>query len=197
MKQLINFWEKSYIMQINKRLEIELIDMGGLRAMFEALRLPFGLECRSETSFEFTKYGLAGEYIVSNELHPKDHSLLQTLIKRGDEHAKVTRGLIYYLKITAPRWWWVECSTYVVGTISLSGTSTMHIDCKGMSGEELMEFKDKMPQGNLETRIIGFSLQTLQRIHKQRHNHRLPLWQDFCKFIETLPLGELIVGKDE
>ena len=184
-------------MQINKRLEVELIDMGGLRAMFEALRLPYGLECRSETMFEFTNYGLAGGYETSVELHPNDYSLLKTLIKRGDEHAKVTRGLIYYIKITAPRWLMVELETYKVGTISLAGTSTMHIDCKGLSGEELMEYKDNMPQGNLETRIIGFSLQTLQRIHKQRHDHRLPLWQDFCKFIEALPLGELITDKIE
>ena len=132
-------------MRINKRLEVELVDMGGLRAMFEAPRLPFGLECRSETSFEFTKYGLAGEYIVSNELHPKDHSLLQTLIKRGDEHAKVTRGLIYYLKITAPRWLMVEMETYKVGTISLSGTSTMHIDCKGLNCLQDKRQKGGMP----------------------------------------------------
>lgn len=192
-------------MQINKRLEVELVDMGGLRAMFEALRLPYGLECRSETVFDYDRspndlldniYQDVYKVYLDVAIVKKDYFLLQTLIKRGDEHAKVTRGLIYYLKITAPRWWWVECSTYVVGTISLSGTSTMHIDCKGMSGEELMEFKDKMPQGNLETRIIGFSLQTLQRIHKQRHNHRLPLWQDFCKFIETLPMSELIINKE-
>lgn len=193
-------------MKINKRLEVELVDMGGLRAMFEALRLPYGLDCRSETSFDYNKcpQDLLGDlyqdvYKIFSDVAiiKKDYSLLQTLIKRGDEHAKVTRGLIYYLKITAPRWWWVECSTYVVGTISLAGTSTMHIDCKGLSGEELMEFKDKMPQGNLETRIIGFSLQTLQRIHKQRHDHRLPLWQDFCKFLETLPMSELITGKND
>ena len=193
-------------MQINKRLEVELVDMGGLRAMFEALRLPYGLECRSETVFDYDRcpndlldniYQDVYKVYLDVAIVKKDYSLLQTLIKRGDEHAKVTRGLIYYLKITAPRWWHVECSTYVVGTISLSGTSTMHIDCKGMSGEELMEFKDSMPQGNLETRIIGFSLQTLQRIHKQRINHRLLIWQDFCRFTETLPLGELITDKIE
>ena len=193
-------------MQINKRLEVELIDMGGLRAMFEALRLPFGLECRSETSFDYNKcpQDLLGDlyqdvYKIFSDVAiiKKDYSLLQTLIKRGDEHAKVTRGLIYYLKITAPRWWWTEMVTYNVGAIPLGGSSTMHIDCKGLSGEELMEFKDKMPQGNLETRIIGFSLQTLQRIHKQRVNHRLPIWQDFCKWIETLPMSELITWKNE
>ena len=193
-------------MQINKRLEVELVDMGGLRDMFEALRLPFGLECRSIASFNYNEVypsvyvdTIKTIYHIENNIGIaiKDYSLLQTLIKRGDEHAKVTRGLIYYIKITAPRWLMVELETYKVGTISLAGTSTMHIDCKGLSGEELMEFKDKMPQGNLETRIIGFSLQTLQRIHKQRVNHRLPIWQDFCKWIETLPMSELITGKNE
>ena len=101
---------------------------------------------------------------------------------------------MYYLKTTAPRWWWVEMDTYAIGTIPMGGTSTMHIDCKGLSGEELMEFKDKMAQGNLETRIRAFSLQTLQRIYKQRLNHRLIIWQDFCKFIETLPMSELITN---
>lgn len=188
-------------MQINKRLEVELVDMGGLRAMFEALRLPFGLECRSETHFSIYDHMNDIEkdiaYSGCVDFDNKDLSLLKTLIKRGDEHAKVTRGLIYYLKITAPRWWWVECSTYTVGAISLSGTSTMHIDCRGLSGEELMEFKDNMAQGNLETRIIGFSLQTLQRIYRQRLDHRLLIWQDFCKWIETLPMSELITGKDD
>lgn len=193
-------------MKINKRLEVELVDMGGLRAMFEALRLPFGLECRSIASFNYNEVypsvyvdTIKTIYHIENNIGIaiKDYSLLQTLIKRGDEHAKVTRGLIYYLKITAPRWWWTEMVTYNVGAIPLGGSSTMHIDCKGMSGEELMAFKDNMPQGNLETRIVGFSLQTLQRIHKQRHDHRLGIWQDFCKWIETLPMSELITGKNE
>ena len=35
-------------MKINKRLDIELIDIGGLRAMFEALRLPYGLEIEGQ-----------------------------------------------------------------------------------------------------------------------------------------------------
>lgn len=184
-------------MQINKRLEVELVDMGGLRAMFEALRLPYKLECRSVTLFDLTHTSNGCVYTTESLFDSRDKTLLQTLIKRGDEHAKVTRGLIYYLKITAPRWWWVEMETYKVGTTPLGGTSTMHIDCKGMSGEELMAFKDNMLQGNLETRIVGFSLQTLQRIHKQRHDHRLGIWHDFCKWVETLPMSELITGKNE
>ena len=181
---------------MKSRLNVELLEIGGLRSMFEALRLPYGKECRTDTKFHNMQ---AAYYFSINseiDIDLRDLKLLQTLIKRGDEHAKCTRGLMYYLKITAPRWWWTECVTYVVGTIPMGGTSTMHIDCRGLSGEELMQFKDNMPQGNLETRVIAFSLQTLQRIYRQRINHRLLLWREFCTFIETLPMSELIINKE-
>jgi len=181
-------------MKINDRLEVELLEIGGLRSVYEALRLPYGLDCRSESSFVCNEYNL--NYVLHTEvdIDLKDMALLQALSNRGDEHAKCIRGLMYYLKITAPRWFWIEMDTYVIGTIPMGGTSTMHIDCKGLSGEELMKFKDNMSQGNLETRIRAFSLQTLQRIHAQRFDHRLDIWKDFCKWIETLPMSELITG---
>jgi len=184
---------------VKLRMSVELLEIGGLRSLFEALRLPYDKKCRSGTEFnfncqaftDFTHYYLT-TFVGANK---KDSQLIDVLISRGDEHAKCVRGLMYYLKITAPRWWWVEMDTYVVGTIPMGGTSTMHIDCKGMSGEELMAFKDNMPQGHLETRIRAFSLQTLQRIYSQRQNHRLLIWQEFCQFIESLPMSELIIGK--
>lgn len=35
----------------------------------------------------------------------------------------------------------------------------------------------------------------LKTIYIQRKNHRLPEWQEFCKWIETLPHSELITGR--
>lgn len=186
---------------MNKRLQIEFIEMSGIISMLKALRLPFRKDCRSLTSYHIipsTPYimnDLIGDcYKIDSSIciAHKDYELIKTLIKRGDEHAKCVRGVMYYLKITAPRWFWSELDTYIVGTIPLGGTSTMHVDCKGLSGEELMKFKDEMFQGNLETRIRAFSLQTLQRIYKQRYNHRLIIWKDFCDFIKTLPMSDLI-----
>ena len=34
----------------------------------------------------------------------------------------------------------------------------------------------------------------LKTIYAQRRTHRLPEWRDFCAWIETLPMAELIVG---
>lgn len=37
----------------------------------------------------------------------------------------------------------------------------------------------------------------LKTIYKQRRTHRLPEWQAFCDWCETLPYSELITGKKE
>jgi hypothetical protein len=63
-------------------------------------------------------------------IDPKDLHLMSTLIKRGDEHAKVVRGIMVYAEINAPRYWWQEMDTYRIGTDRLSSESTMHIQGK-------------------------------------------------------------------
>ena len=37
----------------------------------------------------------------------------------------------------------------------------------------------------------------LKTIYKQRRTHRLPEWQAFCDWCETLPYSELITGKKD
>ena len=36
----------------------------------------------------------------------------------------------------------------------------------------------------------------LKTIYAQRRTHRLPEWREFCAWIETLPMAELIVGEN-
>ncbi len=66
--------------------------------------------------------------------------------------------------------------------------------------------KDEMTQKYLEilyNNPCGFKLtarmttnyRQLKTIYKQRKNHRLPEWREFCEWIETLPHSDLITGK--
>lgn len=185
------------------RLKVETIEISGIATALKTLRRPFKLEERSEVNSSFNNFigvNNGKEYAIYNpyiydyiNIHQKDLALMQRLIKNGDEEAKFSRLIMAYMTITAPRWWWVEMSTYEVGVIKGCGESTMHTDCKGLKGEELMEFKDNMPQGNLETRDMAFSYQTLRRIFFQRRDHRLPIWGLFCEHIKTLPLAEELI----
>ena len=105
-----------------------------------------------------------------------------------------------YAEIDAPRFWWQEMDTYRIGTDRLSSESTMHIQGKGMSTEELVKMKSELTEGTMQKRVQVFSYQCLRRIYIQRKNHRLPHWQKFCAWVETLPFADelILIGlKDE
>lgn len=50
------------------------------------------------------------------------------------------------------------------------------------------------PAGFTLTAGMTTNYRQLKTIYKQRRNHRLPEWREFCKWIETLPQSELITG---
>ena len=184
-------------------MKIETIEIAGLAGALTALRLPFGKEVRStitgKTDSYIAKNNITGErthLIVWNGsvcINNKDLTLMQTLVKRGDEHAKVVRGIMVWTKITAPVYWWCEEETYRMGHERLASESTMHIDCRGLSGEELVQAKSAIPMGKELTKVDMFSYQALRNIAKQRWNHRLPEWHVFVDWIKTLPFSQELI----
>lgn len=181
-----------------KDFSIESLEIAGVRSALEALRLPFGKECRSEAVNEYVGWVNEPEIINFNSsshinIHPKDMLLLSTLVKRGDEHAKVVRGIIAYAKITAPVYWWSEMETYRAGHERLSSESTMHIDARGLTGNKLVEVKKNIPMGKMLTKVDFFSYQCLRNIVKQRHNHRLPEWHLFVDWVKALPFADELI----
>lgn len=188
-------------MESVEKFKVKTLEIGGFAGALLALRLPYGKECRSiptvlnenlgkrmdidsEESFDLFRYSS----II--QLHDKDKALISALVKRGDEHAKVLRGVMVWCEITAPRYVHQEIDTYRVGCERLSSESTMHIEGKGLSEEELIQMKENLPEGHMQKRIWVFSYQTLRRIYFQRRNHRLPQWRKFCEWIESLPFAK-------
>lgn len=180
-------------------LEIETLEIAGFASVLQALRLPFGKSCRSETEFNYDT--INGNYLLFHSgvhIDERDLKLMSTLVKRGEEHCKALRGLIVYAEISAPRYWWVEMDTYRIGSERLSSESTMHIQGKGLSTEELVKMKSELKEGTIQKRAQYFSYPTLRRIYFQRRDHRLPMWRDFCAWIESLPYAhELIICDKE
>lgn len=176
------------------KIEIKTLEIAGLGSVLQALRLPFGKECRSHSDFNVELQDndrfKTSSFTYINE---KDLHLLSTLIKRGDEHAKAIRGLMVYAEIDAPRYWWQEMDTYRIGSERLSSASTMHIQGKGLSTEELVKMKSELKEGTMQKRVQMFSYQTLRRIYFQRREHRLPHWHVFCEWILTLPYAKQVI----
>lgn len=186
-----------HILTNTKAMKIETIEIAGFAGALTALRLPFGKDVRSLID---VNHGIMGKRDrdgffseVTIWIDQKDLQLMTTLVKRGDEHAKVVRGINVWAKITAPVFFWTEAETYRAGHERLASESTMHIDCKGLSGKELQEAKAAIPMGKELTKVDMFSYQTLRRIVAQRHNHRLPEWHTFIDWIRTLPFAEELI----
>lgn len=181
-------------------MKIETIEIAGLAGALTALRLPFGKEVRSKmvTTNKHWMEGIDTPYNVWKnmsevEINNKDLTLMQTLVKRGDEHAKVVRGIMVWARIKAPVYFTRELETYRAGRERLSSSSTMHQECQGLSGEELQRAKAELPMGTEQDFVDVYSYQTLRRIVAQRHNHRLPEWHQFIDWVKTLPLAKELI----
>lgn len=178
-------------------LRVEMIEIAGFVSALRALRLPYGKEVRSEMHAEQMCERNRVFTISSGEIDQRDMALMKRLVRSGDEHAKVLRGIVVWAQVTAPVYWWCEAETYGVGHQRLSSESTMHIDCKGLTGEELRRAKAEIPMGKVLTKVDFFSYQCLRHIYYQRKGHRLQEWRQFCEWIEGLPYAkELIIGDE-
>lgn len=179
-----------------EQFSIKTLEVGGLGASLQALRLPFGKTARSVHHFDIREHAVERNhwtYSTGICVSDADLVLLKTLIKRGDEHAKVLRGVLAWCEINAPRYIHQELDTYRIGCERLASESTMHIQGKGLSEDELVEMKENLTEGTMQKRIWMFSYQTLRRIYFQRRNHRLPQWRMFCEWIKTLPFAEELI----
>lgn len=188
----------------NKMIKINTLEIAGMASVLQALRLPFGKDCRSEVHSDWSEYYTTND--IANfssasrcKINDKDLSLLSTLVKRGTEHAKTIRGLVVYTEITAPIYFLREMETYRFGRERLSCNSTMHQQCKGLIGDELVKAKADMPMGTIQKTVDMFSYQCLRNIVKQRTNHRLPEWATFIDWVKSLPFAKelILIGLED
>ena len=191
-------------------ITIQTLEVGGIAPALMSVKLPFS----KQTSIEdvINDYGkktneeieyaedltpeMKAKYF-SMSISPKSLKLLSNLQFSGDDHGKANRGIIAYALIKAPIYWWIEMETYRIGHERLSSQSTMHVDAKGLEGDELVKFKGDMPMGHELIKLDSFSYQTLRHIYFARRDHRLPEWHVFCDWIKTLPLSKELITREK
>lgn len=178
-------------------MELKLLTLAGIVPSLQAMRLP---KRSKSTSWLHTidkpQQFQDGYNITSRQsqfIAKADLELARKLVRAGDEHAKAIRGIMVWVEITAPIYWWREMETYRAGRERLSCESTMHVDCKGLTGEQLVQAKAEIPMGKVQTAVDTYSYQTLRRVYHQRKTHRLPQWQQFCQWVESLPFAEYLI----
>ena len=61
--------------------------------------------------------------------------------------------------------------------------------------ETFNQIISNLPSGYLKWMGISTNYLQLKTIYSQRKTHKLEEWREFCKWIETLPMSKLIIGK--
>ena len=70
----------------------------------------------------------------------------------------------------------------------------MNEDCKKDLWWQLIQL---LPSSYNQTRNVMLNYEVLANIYRQRKNHKLDEWREFCEWIESLPYSELITGVEE
>ena len=202
-------------------MNIETIEIGGLKSALHAMRNPMDSWAKSDTTFD--------DGVIT--IGENDMDLSKRLQKAGTEHAKHLRMVMVYADIKAPRYWWNEFDTYRAGVEKVS-CSTMHklmarplseddLEHECMNDEYLKDAiasinssmevwryshdqdykKDvwrgiiqALPQSYLQMRTVMMSYAALRNIVKQREGHKLREWKQFIDWCHTLPESWMIFG---
>jgi len=143
--------------------------------------------------------------------------------ERGSGHDNFLNGVIIQFDLTFTVKAWTEAERYHFFDF-ISSQSTMHRIAKFDLDNQYSEYTDKRmitimnelkdkynetqdkedylrllysnPCGFKLTASMTTNYRQLKTIYAQRKTHRLPEWREFCKWVETLPHAEWIVGKD-
>ena len=86
------------------------------------------------------------------------------------------------------------CNPYVTATAILNLEGLVEEYNRTKSDEDFLRMIYNVPSGFELTARMVTNYQQLKTIYRQRRTHRLPDWQMFCDWIESLPHGELITG---
>ena len=174
-----------------------------------------------ENAIKVSKYPYAVDTDnVTSEITDRTMSLAGC--KTGTGHDNFLHGIIVQFDLTFSNKAWVEGERYHFLEF-ISSQSTMHciskMDIRNMcnkyvteatikeverlkdmyltteSKEDYLRLLYNIPSGFELTAGMSTNYQQLKTIYQQRRTHRLPDWQMFCDWIETLPHSEFITGK--
>ena len=68
---------------------------------------------------------------------------------------------------------------------------------KNLLTQKYLELLYTNPAGFTLTARMTTNYRCLKNIWRQRRNHRLPEWREFCKWIETLPYAKELICYEE
>ena len=89
-----------------------------------------------------------------------------------------------------------EYNSLLLFAPSESATNMEKINFEQKQKKKYLEILYSNPAGFELTARMTTNYRCLKNIYKQRKNHRLPEWREFCEWIETLPYAQELIMED-
>lgn len=203
-----------------KVTNVRIFGMGGTGV---AARYPMISKVPSEAEFVETELTIeeASQSLSEDFKSGKDYHRMCHLggAKIGSGHSNFLKGIIVQFDCEAPRYWWNQLQRYNFVDF-VSSQSQMHrigklnLETNKDLLEESIELAHRVvdmynakeitidqclaniPQGVEITARLSTNYLQLKTVYAQRRHHRSRHWQEFCDWVETLPLAqELIISE--
>ena len=97
------------------------------------------------------------------------------------EHLTIASSVALQEVIYHLNYWWAKYEA--------AGTEEIKKEC-------WWQIIQMLPSSYNQRRTIMLNYEVLANIYRQRLNHKLDEWREFCKWIEQLPYSELITGTE-
>ena len=169
-----------------------------------------------EAGYEEAMLGLSLSFNADPSRMPARAAKLAKMDPASGE-VKFLEAIAVWLDVTAPRYWWSQFDTYRAG-VSKQSESTMHTLMRtvleahhfeggidetilgalnnAISTNDFGYAKRHLPESFLQRRIVTTNYKTILHIIRQRHDHKLTEWQDFCLAMRGLKYRHYIFGGD-
>lgn len=98
-----------------------------------------------------------------------------------------------------------DCNECLDNSLEYGGLQLLNLTIAGLNyyRNKYLETKDKkywwqmiqlLPSSYNQKRTVMLNYEVLSNIYEYRANHKLTEWEDFCKWIKTLPASDIIMN---
>ncbi len=167
------------------------------------------VEVKEEAGYTQAMEGLALSYNKDVADMP---AVALKLYRKDGGHNKFLESIQVWMLVTLPRHLWQQFDTYRIG-VTKQSESTMHTIARRplmqddfdvpvlslylehlndlIAQREFIAVKNALPESFLQTRMVNINYKALRHIMRQRHNHKMPHWRQFCfEVVEQLEYKE-------
>ena len=117
---------------------------------------------------------------------------LLSRVRNGSGHDCFLKGIVVQADFGMSHGWWMQAQRYHWFDI-VSSQSKEH-NCNHLYGTDNI---DLTTMGDAITARVTTNYLQLKTMYAQRKGHRREEWQEFCRWIHSLPYCEWIINKDK